>query len=180
MPRSSNNVEPEIIAGYAMPAQFDDMCDDFDTKSATFWLVPSLWMEYSGSDDLDWQLIKFDEDTVNGSRDLLEGRTGVYTLIIRSGVGNHPHCDYLVYVGKTEDQDFYTRWLQEVRLPTLKTIKQTRLRKFIRQWGTHMWACFADMDDAIDEMESELQKAWVPPANDVLPGHLNRWRRAFD
>ena len=169
----------EVVAGFAMPEQYDDLCDALSSLSERFTLMPKLWSEYNGGDNLNWQHIKFDRDTIRSLRHQLVGRTGVYTLVIRSNVANHPHANYLIYVGQTEGQDFYTRWLQELRLPNQYPPKQARLRSFIRRWGDHIWACFAEMSDSIDSMEKQLQMAWVPPANQRLPGILNQARPAF-
>ena len=180
-PDGSNSSESgDVVAGYVMPDQYDDLCAEVHKLSETFWLVPNLWAEYKGRDDLDWQHIKFDRDTITKSRGELVGRRGVYTLVIRSNVANHPHANYLVYVGQTKDQDFYTRWLQELRLPNQFPPKQNRLRGFLTRWGEHMWACFADLTESIGAMEDQLKKAWLPPANDSLPGILNQARPAFN
>lgn len=170
----------EVVGGFVLPDQYYDLCGDISRLSETFWLNPKLWSEYQGRNDLDWQLIKFDRDTIRQSRNQLTGRQGVYTLIIRSQVANHPFADYLFYVGQTEKQDFYERWLQELRLPARYPPKQKRLSGFLHRWGDHVWACFAELNESICEMEDELKKAWLPPANDDLPGILNQARPAFN
>ena len=112
-------------------------------------MVPKLWAEYSDRDDLNWQIIKFDEETIEGRKDQLLG-TGIYTLFIRSNVANHPHSDYLIYFGETEKQDFYTRWLQELKLPRTPPT-QKRLGVFLLRWSDHVWACFAETNESIRE-----------------------------
>ena len=162
-----------------MPEEFDDLVDHLRIHSSKFMISPEYWATYSGPDNLNWEIIKFEKDTIEDARGQLQGRIGVYTLVIKSGVANHPHGDFLVYVGKTEDQDFYTRWLQELRLPTQTIPKQVRLRNFIKLWGSHMWAYFTEMTDSIDSIEQALQNAWIPPANDKLPGRLRMAINAF-
>jgi len=168
-----------VVGGFVIPEQFNDLCDDLDRLHATFRLVPKFWAEYDKGDSLNWEHIKFDRPTIRASRKNLVGRTGVYTLVIRSEVAGHPHANYLIYVGKTTSQDFYERWMEELRLPKRYPPKQKYLRTMLRKWGNHMWACFAEMDESIGEMEDALKAAWCPPANQDLPGILNQAAPAF-
>ena len=69
-----NSSQPsDVVAGHPMPDQYHDLVDDIHLLSATFWMLANLWAEYNGSNDFNWQLIKFDEATIKGSRDRLLG-----------------------------------------------------------------------------------------------------------
>lgn len=172
----------EVIGNFAMPDEYEDLVESLDLHTQRFTMVPALWDGYQEHHSLDWQSVKFDKDSLDERREDLESWVGIYTLVVMSNVAGHPHCNYLVYVGKTEDQNFYARWRQHLRLPSLKKPKQARLRNFLKLWGDRMWAFFAPIpaDGPIDACEQELMKAWVPPANDQLPGLLRQARNAFD
>src|SRR2546426_704434 len=75
---------------------------------------------------------------------------GVYSLLLRPGIADHPACSYLMYVGKTRSlrrrfREYLTREKQETGRP--------KIFRLLMKYPDHVWFCFTNAsNDAIDAL----------------------------
>ncbi len=67
----------------------------FYTHGLVLW--PQRWREYNYAGIGTWHSCKL----VASERANIPKNPGIYTLIIKPGIADHPACSYLMYVGKT-------------------------------------------------------------------------------
>src|ERR1700733_8602770 len=123
-------------------------------------LSPSQWATYKERVRLQWDIVKFDKAHKDS---IPKDKEGVYTFVLKPGIANHPHCAYLLYVGKTQRQGFRKRFLQyfdEAKRPVGRG--REHVKNMVRLWRRHLWFCLAAIDDIaqIDIVESDLKNAF--------------------
>ncbi|MCW5841687.1 MAG: hypothetical protein KIT77_10630 [Caldilinea sp.] len=140
-------------------------------------LSPTLWAQYANPILLDWRKIKFNQEDLDKVPD---DAYGIYTFIVEPGVANHPHCSYLLYLGKAEDQSLRARirqYFYEINNPKGRGPVQDMIVK----WHTHLFVCFACVENTalIDGLENSLLQAFVPPVNQTYKGEFGQAYRAW-
>jgi len=143
-----------------------------DFKMERMILSPVHWGSFVSPVPLDWEIILFSEDSVNA---VPNNTRGVYSFVLQPGIANHPHCSYLLYVGKAKDQVFrarYRQYLQEKE----KGIDSRRVHisRMLQKWDGYLWFCYASVDnqDHINEIEDALLAAYLPSHNRMFPSQV--------
>lgn len=140
-------------------------------------LSPNRWSSFKYTTPLVWQKVKFDRQDVPNIPD---DKFGIYTFIVDAGIANHPHCSYLLYLGKAEKQSLRKRinqYFYELNNPK----GRPPIQDMIENWGTHLYVCFTSIDDTskINSLENALLEAFVPPMNQQYKGAFGRAYRAW-
>ena len=140
-------------------------------------LSPTRWALFSWTTPLSWNVVRFEESAKD---DLPKDKQGVYTFVVKPEIANHPDCAYLLYVGKTEKQGLRTRFLDYFREPK-KPKGREAVKLMLRLWKTHLWFCYAPIDDVgeINHVERNLIEALVPPINQEYSGVLGKAVKAW-
>ena len=139
-----------------------------------FTLWPRMWDSYTEPMPLSWFCRRLDE----AERSHIPTEPGVYTLLIQPGLADHPHCSYLIYVGKAESlrERFHDYLTKERRNP-----RRRHMHRALNKYPNHLWFCFAEVPSAsLREIESALIVAYaVPFLNREIPSELRPVERAF-
>jgi hypothetical protein len=140
-------------------------------------LSPERWADFASPVTLSWSAVKFDRT----QRGLVPNSSGgVYTFVVKPGIANHSDCAYLLYVGKAEDQDLRTRFLQYFSEKDSRK-GRPKVQKMLRLWENHLWFCYATIGDTgqIDTVEQNLISAYLPPMNDQFPAEVRGAMKAW-
>ena len=87
---------------------------DFDTTNTLrgfcqkFIICPNQWLKYNISVNLNWNCIKYERQNLNN----LPDQSGVYAFVAKPCVANLDECNYLLYIGKAQDQTLKIRGSQ--------------------------------------------------------------------
>lgn len=140
-------------------------------------LSPTRWTGYNNSTPLNWRKIKFDQQDLDQVPD---NEFGIYTFVVDAGVANHPHCSYLLYLGKAERQSLRDRIRQYFYEPN-NPKGRAPVQDMILDWHSHLYVCFTSVEDvsAIDGLENALLEAFVPPMNQTYKGMFGDAYRAW-
>lgn len=140
-------------------------------------LSPTRWASYVDPTPLTWQKVKFDQQDLYQVPD---NEFGIYTFIVDAGVAGHPHCSYLLYLGKAEKQPLRTRINQYFYEPS-NPKGRGPVQDMILDWHSHLHVCFAPIKDVsrIDDLENALLEAFVPPMNQTYKGSFGEAYRAW-
>lgn len=140
-------------------------------------LSPTRWASYVDPTPLTWQKVKFTREHM----DLVpDNQFGIYTFIVDAGVAGHPHCSYLLYLGKAEKQSLRKRINQYFYEPD-NPKGRGAVQDMILDWHLHLYVCFAPVTDIsrIDDLENALLEALVPPMNQTYKGSFGEAYRAW-
>ena len=140
-------------------------------------LSPTRWSNYNNPTPLNWQRIKFVQENLDRVPD---DAFGIYTFIVDAGVANHPHCSYLLYLGKAEKQSLRDRIRQYFYEPN-NPKGRGPIQDMILNWHTHLYVCFARVENTstIDDLENSLLEAFIPPMNQNYKGVFGQAYRAW-
>ena len=142
-------------------------------------LSPSQWAACSLPVELKWNHVKFTEENVQY---LPQDCGGVYTFVVQPGIANHPSCSYLLYVGKTERQNFRTRYRDYLRDKRLgDKSRRPHVEEMLNKWDGYLWFYYAVIgkEELIDPIEKILMTAYLPPTNKDFPGEVQRALQRF-
>jgi hypothetical protein len=121
-------------------------------------LSPSHWNKFKLKHVFCWQSTRF--DPANAGK-IPANKMGVYSFVVRPEIAAHPHCAYLMYVGKAENQSLRKRFKNYFR--ELKdTSRRVHVSKMLRLWQQHLWFCYAPVANVknIDAVEDALINAY--------------------
>ncbi len=144
-----------------------------------FILWPKRWREYlrdHGDITFEWQRFRLDLSEAEDVPD----KPGVYTILIEPGIAGHPHCSFLVYVGKAEKQTLKTRFKQY-----LTSEQKPKARPYIiylmREYADYLVFCCSELPVGVgaDKAEQALQEGYIPPYCRALPATIRRVIGAF-
>jgi len=140
-------------------------------------LSPTRWASYTDPTPLTWQKVKFDQQELNNVPD---NEFGIYTFIVDAGVASHPHCSYLLYLGKAEGQSLRSRIGQYFYEPN-NPKGRGPIQDMIHDWHSNLYVCFAPVNDVskIDGLENAMLEAFVPPMNQQYKGLFGQAYRAW-
>lgn len=135
-------------------------------------LSPPHWKTYGLNHALAWQAVAFSA----GNASKIAPTKGVYTFLVQPGIAMHPCCSYLLYVGKTEDQNHRSRYRQYISdLRAGGKSRRPHITEMLEKWDGYLWFCYAEVPDAdIHDMEEALLTAYLPPANKQFPATVRR------
>lgn len=133
--------------------------------SFTFTLWPQQWATYSASHQ--WQLTRLDIS----KRDSVPDSPGIYTLLVRPEVADHPVCSYMMYVGKTVSlRRRFGEYLNKERKPS----GRPKIFLFLDMYPNNVWFCSTLVQSSsLNLVESGLRDAYLPPLNDQFAGELS-------
>ena len=153
-----------------MPYDISIESDSGKKYCRKFILWPKYWKMYSKTIKLAWKHIRYSRTTVEG----LPNNTGVYAFVVKPGIAGLTECNYLLYIGKAQDQSLKVRCKQY-----LDENKKRKPRILIAQmfnlWSDHLFLYYAELDSSkinINDVEENLLTAFLPPMNSTLPGKL--------
>lgn len=141
-------------------------------------LSPSQWKACQLPVDLRWKAVPFMDSY---ARQIPE-TCGVYTFLVQPGIANHPQCSYLLYVGKTEEQDFRRRYRQYLREKKVgDESRRPHMTEMLEKWDGFLWFCYASVQcHLIDKVEKALLTAYLPPTNKDFPAKVSaKLKRLF-
>jgi len=81
----------------------DDLIQSQDEAIAHTWnmlLWPKQWLGYSDTRPDNWVVHKLSKAT---DRSGIPKEPGIYTLVVRPGIANHPNCSVVMYVGQADN-----------------------------------------------------------------------------
>ena len=133
--------------------------------SFKFTLWPQQWATYPESHQ--WQLTKLDIS----KRDGIPDSPGIYTLLVKPDVADHPVCSYMMYVGQTVSlRRRFGEYLNKERKPD----GRPKIFTFLDMYPNNVWFCFTLVQSSsLDSVESGLRDAYVPPLNENFAGELS-------
>ena len=141
-----------------------------------FILSPKQWVTYSLPDSFNWEIHPFQPDQV----EKIPSKPGIYSFVIQPGIAAHPHCSYLMYVGKTERtlRERFREYFDEEK--DVETGRPKLVIMFDLYQGYVHFCCAVVMDtNRIKKIEEALLKAFIPPCNDQYPAEIRRSMKAF-
>lgn len=143
----------------------------FYTHGLVLW--PHRWQEYNYSRIGTWHSFKL----VASERANIPKDPGIYTLIIKPGIADHPACSYLMYVGKTISlHRRFGNYLNEKNRET----GRPKIIELLNAYPDHLWFCFTSLPESdLRPAEEALINAYLPPCNDQLPAKLRFGTGAF-
>lgn len=153
-----------------LAAQIDEEPEVRSYRVDRFILYPNYWNSYPNALHLNWTGLKFTEEN---KENVPNDQKGVYSFVVDSGIANHPSCRYLFYIGKTDKQDFRTRYNQYLREESSRKPRRHIVR-MIKKWPEHLWFYYAPVleDSIIQQLEDDLLSAFIPPMNRAFPAHV--------
>ena len=130
-----------------------------------FALWPRQWATYSKTHI--WHQTKL----VASERQRVPDRSGIYTLIAKPNVADHPSCSYLMYVGRSNSlRRRFGEYLNKERKPSGRPL----MYRFLDIYSEHVWFCFTLVDcSSLESIEIGLRDAYIPPLNDQFSGELS-------
>ena len=132
----------------------------------SFALWPRQWATYSESHD--WRQTRLVASEAGSIPDC----SGVYTLVAKPNIANHPSCAYLMYVGRSISlRRRFGEYLNKERRQSGRPL----MFRFLDKYSEHVWFCFTLADSSsLESIESGLRDAYIPPLNDQFTGELTK------
>ena len=149
-----------------------------ELQKCEYWfrLSPTLWSQYRGPDDLEWECAPFSRCQLT----LIPERPGVYAFCVRPSIGGNLCGSYLLYVGKT-DRSLRAR-CREYLASAEANKERPKVQRMLRLFAdtSHLHFCFAVVsEDDPSSVEDWLLEATVPPANTMFPASVRSAVSAF-
>jgi len=141
-----------------------------DYKIERFILYPVHWQNYPNTIPLTWERLQF---TQANAKSVPDDQAGVYSFVAVPGIGQHPSCNYLLYIGMTEKQTFRDRYSQYLREEN-KRKPRMHILKMLKNFSDHLWFYYAPIAEKnlIRQIEDELITALLPPYNYEYPASI--------
>ncbi len=157
------------VFNQAKPAEMGKL-RDYQIKN---FVMPKLhWDNFKCDTKLKWNKVQFGPTFVSKVPD---GVSGVYTLVIDSGIAAHPTACCLLYVGKVKKQTFRQRFKQYLtERKRLRRTDRIKIAHSLNLWRDHVWFYYAPVTDLakIPSIENKLITAFVPPLNEQFPAEI--------
>lgn len=142
------------------------------TLDITLW--PKQWRGYAAHQaSFTWTLVRLEK----AQRTSVPKVPGIYTILVQPGIADHPHCSFLLYVGKASDLhkrfgDYNTTERREVGRP--------KLFRMLNIYSDYVWFCFTPVAASeLTKVEDVLIAAYMPHCNDDMPADLRPVVGAF-
>ena len=141
----------------------------------TFNHSPELWKDCCLPVELDWKCIRFtreNEDCVP------QDKYGVYAFMLEPEIPGPPKSAYLLYIGKTEVNRRFRRRYKDYIYHQYSEIgydQRPRIARLLEIWNGYIWFYYAPIEDInlVEDVETILLNACIPPANDKFKGRIN-------
>ena len=159
-----------------MTTDFTVEADQLKISEYSFHLSPTLWDQYRGPNDLEWECAHFHRRNL----DAIPQAPGVYAFCVRPAVGGNLCGSYLLYVGKT-GRSLRTRCREYLADAEAKR-GRPRLQRMINLFHhtEYLRFCFAVVPQGDPaSIEDSLLEATIPPACRVFPASVRAAVNAF-
>lgn len=149
--------------------------DEFVASGYSFTFWRRQWENYKDTHQRSWYTIRLDEAVRND----VPKESGVYTLVLKPGIANHPACAYLMYVGRAKSlRRRFGEYLSEELRRSPK--RRPKIFRAIRKYSDHLYFCFTRVPvDDIAATEDALINAYIPPLNDRFSAEVSKIVGAF-
>lgn len=136
-----------------------------------FSLCPEKWRGYTTLHT--WQGEKLDT-TKTGQ---IPDTSGIYTLILKPGIADHPACSYLMYVGKTKSLRVrFRKYLTSEKRAT----GRPKIFVFLNLYDNYIYFYYIPISvENLDTLEDALISAYLPPLNSEVKGTIGKSVRAW-
>ena len=141
-----------------------------------FVLAPRMWQNCQLPVDLEWQSVRFGENT---RKDIPTNTFGIYAFVLVPEITGPPKTAYLLYIGKTR-RPFRTRYREY--LPDESDDWAVRpIYRALEKWHDYIWFHFAPMEDPdlLKSTEEILINSCIPPYNYKFTGTIGKAIGAF-
>lgn len=156
-----------------LPVDLIEQRRDLREHFHEFFLVPKLWRGYAYGGSLLWRTVPLRASRAAG----LPPTSGVYALIVKSGVASRLGASYLMYVGKSNS---IRRRFRDYLRESKSSVARPKLAILLRLYAKHLHFRYALVAPPHrDVAETELIGALLPPANDQVPAVIRAARAAF-
>lgn len=110
-------------------------------------------------------------------KSMLPKTQGVYAFVVKPHIIELDWSGYIVYVGKTESQNFQTRFQQYFDEPK-RTKPRLWVAEMFKLWKNNLYYYYASTSatDA-SRFEDALLSALLPPNNERFPGTLGKMKK---
>ena len=144
-----------------------------------FILWPRRWQDFTsqyGAVAFSWTRCRLDLADVGKVPD----SPGIYTILIEPGIAGHPHCSFLAYVGKAEDQTLRERFKQYLG-GEQNPKGRPHIIYLLREYAPYLVFCCTPVPAGMteDQAEKALQTGFIPPYCRALPAEVRRIVGAF-
>ena len=138
---------------------------------------PELWESCNLSVELNWRSVQF---TKENRKSIPANQFGVYAFMLEPSFVGPPRSAYLLYIGKTGNTRGFRRRYSDY-LYYMRTGDRPVISRMLRRWDAHLWFYYASVDAVtlVDEIESALLNACIPPYNDKFKGRVGSGVMAF-
>ena len=153
--------------------------DETKASKIYFLLSPKQWKTFNlDLTKYKWHEFRFEKKT-KGS---IPESKGVYTFLIKPNIAEHPSCSYLMYVGRTTDQNLRIRYGQYMDELEGKRKSRPKIEYMLRKYKEYLFFACIPLDDKLspESLEEKLLTAYIPPVNDAdaLPAEARRIMKA--
>jgi hypothetical protein len=153
--------------------------DDAKSSVLHFVLWPKQWQTFAlDLSGYKWHELRFDKSKMKR----IPKRQGVYTFLIKPSIAKHPACSYLMYVGRTTDQDLRIRFGQYIQEQEGHRKSRAKVEYMLRKYRDYLFFAYIPLDSGLspEVLEERLLLAYIPPVNDedALPAEVRRIRKA--
>lgn len=154
---------------------FVDLVAKAKLHTHEFTLWPDRWRVCNLKASLSWNTYTFSEESISS----IPEKPGVYAFLIQPKIANNLNTSYLIYIGKTERRlkDRFQEYLREVSNP----IGRPKIIHWLSLYAGYLYFSCTPVEppNTLESTEDELLKAFIPPANDMLPAEVRRVFQAF-
>jgi len=153
--------------------------DEVKASVIRFFLPPKLWKTFTlNLTHYKWHEFRFEKK----AKKKIPASKGVYTFIIKPNIAKHPSCSYLMYVGRTTDQNLKIRFGQYIAEQEGKRKSRPKIEYMLKKYKEYLFFACIPLDDNLSPelLEEKLLIAYIPPVNvdDALPVEVRRIRKA--
>ncbi len=150
-----------------------DLADDYKLHCQTLVMWPIQWQGYKHPASLHWRDVLFSE----AGQTKVPYKRGIYAFLIKPGIARL-NARYLMYIGKT-DRTLRTRY-GEYLAEKGSDRGRPQVIKLLQRYEGFIHFCYAPVKTtaSLSKLEDQLIEAFVPPANNRLPGRIGRLSKA--
>ena len=138
---------------------------------------PEMWQECRPPVELEWNSVLFNED----NRGLIPSdEFGIYVFMLEPNLSGPPKSAYILYIGQTGNSRGFRRRYGDY-LYYQRTGERIVISRMLRRWRGHLKFYYAPVEDGslLNDVETMLLNACVPPYNDKFEGHQGPGINAF-
>lgn len=148
-----------------MDYDFIKQVDELKASKHEFCLNISSWESYPNNTTLVWHLVKFEKE----KKGEIPLKSGIYAFFIKPGIACFQDHAYLIYIGITGEDSknqLRNRFMQYIY--GIKGKKRVKLNYILKKWKNYIYFYYAEIEDdetTLDELEIQLNDAFLPPCN---------------